>query len=600
VPTDRLLTALAAFAMALAGCGPEAGRAPQVSLEPRAPAVHLGATAGYAKIGLISKTVLATANDSTLQLAELPAGSLHFAAAHHTSDPDDERSAASCSIELRRGSSPHAPIARIELPAGSARWVEAIAEVPAVAKGQLRFACARADGTPAEAVWARPIAVPQRSEAAAPLIVLISLDTLRADYVDGFGGKLGLTPHLGALANEGLRLQNATSEGAWTLASHFALLFSRLYGFPVDRKPLTSLAQTLADEGFVTAGLTGGGFMGAAFNYHLGFDHYAEYNTAADDLPLVLADALPTIERFTNAPTFLFLHTFSVHEMPPNEIEWHEKSGIFSVFRPNAEQIASARDFYTKVVHRSDAELASFFDELRTIAAIRPVLVVIISDHGEAFGEHRNFRHGFGDRHVTLHDEVIRVPIIVWGPGLVAPGRSSDVPTMLADVAPSILAAVGAAAPASMVGSDYWPLWSRDEAPAPDPDRGGVSHTDGVWSFRNDRAKLIVEMTQRGGRRKGFELYDLANDPGEQRNLVRERPQQVTKMRASLRRRLDALGVPVPANASGLPRCGHCSWQDRDSFWQVALEDSAVDGATTPGEVDEDTLQRLRDLGYTD
>jgi arylsulfatase A-like enzyme len=127
-----------------------------------------------------------------------------------------------------------------------------------------------------------------------------------------------------------------------------------------------------------------------------------------------------------------------------------------------------------------------------------------------------------------------------------------------------------------------------------------VSHTDGVWSYRTDRAKLIVEMTQRRGRRKGFALYDLADDPGEQHDLVRERGPEAARLHSDLRRRLAALGVPLPAKGRGLPRCELCSWQSRDLFWQAALEDSAVEGATTPGEVDEETLQRLRDLGYTD
>jgi arylsulfatase A-like enzyme len=430
--------------------------------------------------------------------------------------------------------------------------------------------------------------------------VLFSLDTLRADHVTGFPGAADLSPNIGQFADDGLRLLDATSEGTWTLASHYSLLFSRMYGFPVDAKPLTSLAQALADGGFVTAALTGGGFMGAAFNYHLGFDHFVEYGTTNyDDLPFILTDVLPIFRCFEDAPTFVFLHTFAIHELPPSEIAWHEEHGQFRPFRPDPQQLKSARAFYAGVVRQTDAELAKLFDVLRGISEVRPVLLLILSDHGDAFGEHRNFRHGFGAPHVTLHDEIIHVPMIVWGPGLIPPGRSSRRPVMLVDVAPSILAAVGIAPPRSMRGTNLWPLWSKSDPDAVPPSLGSVSHTEGAWSLRTERAKLIVEMTRRRGS-KGVELYDLEVDPGERNDLAGERPREVAAMLAQLRQQLSKLGVPLPPKDSAFPTCRHCAWQERETFWRLALEDDAVEGATAPGAVDEETLQRLRDLGYTD
>jgi arylsulfatase len=499
---------------------------------------------------------------------------------------------------MAREGGPSRDLVSFELPAEEPRWVDAIASSPPIERGRLHLDCEGRGGDREPVVWAQPLAIPQDWKGASPLIVLVSLDTLRADHVTGFGG-VDLTPNLGAIADEGLRLLNASSEGSWTLASHYSLLFSRMYGFPVDSKPLTSLAQALADSGFITAGLTGGGFMGAAFNYHLGFDHFAEYGTGTDDLPFVLADVLPTIRRFEDAPTFVFLHTYAVHESPPNEVAWHEKHGVWAVFRPNPRQVARARAFYAKIVRRTDAQLAPLLNALRKIGKTRPVLLVITSDHGEAFGEHRNFRHGFGDRDVTLHDEVIHVPTIVWGPGIIPAGQASPRPTMLVDIAPSILAAAGIASPGSMLGTNLWPLWSRDGADEVRPTLGSVSHTEGVWSLRTETAKLIVEMSRRRGSR-GFELYDLESDPGERANLAAARPKEVAAMRAQLRQRLSELGVPLPAEVSAFPKCQHCTWKTREIFWRLALEGEAVEGATAPGEVDEETLQRLRELGYVD
>jgi len=586
----RLVAALATAAIACGG---------DTDLRPAAGVRHLGRTASYEKVERVSKAALAAgAEPVSVALAALPPSRIHLAAARAGSE--DERAAAvACSARIRRAEGPGEELTSFELPAGKPRWVDAVAPSRAVASGELLLDCAGTDGTRPAVVWARPVAVPLSGSRAAPLIVLVSLDTLRADHVTGFPGAGDLSPNIGQLADEGLRLVDATSEGSWTLASHYSLLFSRMYGFPVDAKPLTSLAQALADGGFVTAGLTGGGFMGAAFNTHLGFDHFAEYGTGSDDLPFVLADVLPTIRRFEDAPTFVFLHTFAVHEPPPNEVAWREKHGHFSVFRPNPQQVASARAFYAEIVRKTDAQLAPFFDELRALSRARPVLLVVVSDHGEAFAEHRNFRHGFGDRHVTLHDEVIRVPIIIWGPGLIPPGRSSRRPTMLVDIAPSILTAAGVAIPRSMRGADAWPLWSKNDADGVPSTLGSVSHTDGAWSLRSEKAKLIVEMTRRRGN-EGFELYDLESDPGERSNLAAARPDQVAAMRVQLRKRLAELGVPLPAKDTALPTCRHCSWQGRESFWRLALENEAVEGATTPGAVDAETLQRLRDLGYTD
>ena len=108
-----------------------------------------------------------------------------------------------------------------------------------------------------------------------------------------------------------------------------------------------------------------------------------------------------------------------------------------------------------------------------------------------------------------------------------------------------------------------------------------------------------VEMTSRRGRKKS-ELYDLENDPGERDDLAAARTAQVAEMRAQLRQRLLELGVPLPPSRSGLPRCPHCSWRERQRFWQEALSGQSVEGTTAPQDVDAETLQRLRELGYVD
>ncbi len=593
-----LSAAVAALTMA---CGNAPAPVDPEALHPSEGIRRLGEAVGYKKVGGVSKAIVAGDASVVFEL-EVPSPSrIHLAAARADDEPTDGAAPVRCTARISRADGSKEDLALLELPAGELRWVDAIGSLDASEQGTLILACANADGGPQPVIWAQPLVVPQQASGSAPpLIVLISLDTLRADYVTGFGGAPDSTPNIGKLADEGLRHLDATSEGTWTLASHYSLLFSRMYGFPVRDKPLTSLAQALSDAGFVSIALTGGGFVGSVFNDHLGFDHFAEYNTAAsDDLPFVLADALPAIRRFENNPTFFFLHTFAVHESPPSEVAWHEKHGALRTFRPDARAVETAREFYAQIVKQADDDLAPLLEELRSINKTRPVLLVIISDHGEAFGEHRNFRHGFGDRHVTLHDEVVRIPIIVWGPALIAPGQSSRRPTMLVDIAPSILAAAGVAIPHSMRGSNLWPLWSSDGVQGTKPTLGSVSHTQGAWSLRTEEAKLIARMSGRQGG-AGSSLYDLKDDPGEQKDVAAARPGQVAAMQAALRERLLELDVPIPDSDPLLPKCQQCGWQQRQAFWQQALEQQAPQGATIPEEIDEETFQRLKALGYID
>ena len=87
---------------------------------------------------------------------------------------------------------------------------------------------------------------------------------------------------------------------------------------------------------------------------------------------------------------------------------------------------------------------------------------------------------------------------------------------------------------------------------------------------------------------------------GERANLAAARPRDVAAMREQLRQRLSELGVPLPEDGSVLPTCPLCAWRDRETFWRLALEDESAPGATAPTAVDDETLQRLRDLGYAD
>jgi arylsulfatase A-like enzyme len=466
------------------------------------------------------------------------------------------------------------------------------------------MACRNASGTTMPIAWARPLFVPT-ANTPAPLVVIVSLDTLRADRVSGFGAAAGATPVLGRLGREGVRFIETMAEATWTIPSHFALFYSRLYGFPAERPPLRGLPQVLADHGYVTAGFTGGGFMGAFFRFHLGFDHFAEYDahdfggSDVRSLPHVLDDAERWMRTFSDVPLAMFVHTYAVHELTPGEQTFREERPdrpLGEQFDPSPAQVAAARRLYDELVVETDTILGPFFERLRAVAAERPLLLIVLSDHGEAFWEHQNYRHGDDGPRVTLHDEVTRVPLIVWGPKIVAEGVVSRRPTMLIDVAPSILAAAGIPRPTTMMGQDIWSSWSLATAGGDDGAGAGapsVSRGARGWALRSRSYKLIAEAVD--GAPTRFELYDLRRDPQERRNLAARNRRATEALRWRLTRRVAGLtGTPL---AVELPVCPLCKYEDMEAFWDGALMQAAGGDREA---IEAATRERLRALGYAE
>jgi arylsulfatase A-like enzyme len=594
----RARAAAAVVAVALAAAvAPAGARAP---LDPAVGVVRLGPRAGHLTLDGITRPLAAV--DRAFE-ARPPAGGrgvLHVAAALVPPGPLDATASAVCDVRETRGDGAGV-LASLALDHRRYGWVEARIDVAGADVGTLRFACRPAGGAMPRTVWARPLLQPRDADPrGAPLVVLVSLDTLRADHVWGFGGRASWTPALARLGEEGMRFLDATAEATWTLPSHFALLFSRLYGFPLGEHRLVALAEGLADRGYATAAFTAGGFVAASFGFGEGFDHYAEfdagYTHAGSDVlafPGLLAAAEGWLDRFSATPAFLFLHTYAVHQQTLDEVEWAARYAALAPLVPQPPRLGEARRQYRRLVRRTDRALSPLLERLRRESATRPVVVVVLSDHGEAFGEHGNFRHGDTEASVTLHDEIVRIPLLLWGPGVVAPGVSRR-PTMLIDVAPTLLEAAGGPVPPSMVGTSLWPLLdarpARNGSPAVG---GGPSLTRGArgWALRSASRKLIVEP-------EAVELYDLRRDPGERRNVAHRYPRAAAALHRRLVARVSRLGGTPPPMADDLPVCPLCASADMTTFFKLvrtAQHKGVVDIA-----IDDATRERLRLLGYVD
>jgi len=390
-------------------------------------------------------------------------------------------------------------------------------------------------------------------------VLLVTIDTLRADHVGAYGSALGATPTLDRLARAGLRFDVAYAHVPLTLPSHTTIM-TGLYPFANGVRDNGSfrfdgakptLAGQLKRAGYRTGAFVGAFVLDARFGLNAGFDAYDDRVQGASanleivqrtaEAVLAPAAAWITNPRFpTRSPWFAWVHLYDPHEpyTPPE---------------PFASRYA--QDPYTGEIAYADAALGAFLDRLKGAGALDRTLAVVASDHGESLGEHGERTHG-----LFAYDSTLRVPLVLWAPGVVAPGVVSS-PARLVDVAPTILDLVGApAAPAdgrslrSVAGGD----------PARENDPGSYFEALNANLTRNwaplagivrDRVKLIDLPIP--------ELYDLDADPRETKNLYASQRDRAR----DLETRLDRL------NARGQP-------------------------AARPGSIDSDADARLRSLGY--
>jgi len=410
-----------------------------------------------------------------------------------------------------------------------------------------------ADGTPARA----------------PNVVLIVLDTVRADSLSPYGADRDATPNLARLTRQGVLFEHARSTAPWTLPSHASLFTGRWpfeltadVGRPLDGAYPT-LAEMLAGRGYAT-----GGFVAntqncnAWYGLDRGFDHFEDFYENAVIEPIevlrssrlgryvattrlaqavikrtigpldyryrktaamVNRDALAWLSNQDDRPFFMFLNYFDVHDpyVPPPEAERR-----FTAAGGQAKSaVELARDAYDDCLLYLDDQIGRLLSELDRRGRLRDTLVVVTSDHGEGFGEHGLAGHG-----VSLYRSELHIPLLLVHPTRAPAGTVVKEPVSLRDVAPTILDVLGLGAAPTFAGRSLATTWnaSSDHEGFAEPVLSEVDRADYVPDEVEDAPARLGRMRSITANGRTYilngdgreELYDLHDDPEEQHDLA--------------------------------------------------------------------------------
>lgn len=413
---------------------------------------------------------------------------------------------------------------------------------------------ARSRGAPSLPVWSFPrLYAPAARAAGRRSVILISLDTLRADHLSAYGYARPTSPRMRAkLAAEGVVFDDVVAAATTTGPSHMTILTSQqlfVHGLgtgPRPRLPVPTLAQILRAHGFRTGAFTEDAALNSLRGFAAGFDEFYEDKGGVGTQPKgqiaqTFARGLAWWRQNRDKPFFLFLHTYQTHA------PYHPPKGYARLAKgpdraaPSVRWLSAQMELYDGEIRYVDDELVGLLGTLER-EGLENTVVVVTSDYGEEFGEHGFWGHG-----VTLHGEVVRVPLFFWGAGI-PPGVRVHESVGHVDLMPTALELAGVPVPDDLMGRSLVPLWvGGDEALRSRPRFTETWQGSGV-NAEGKRVRVAAPAfaVQQGDRRLvrdggpspadyRYRYYDLATDPGEQRDRYDPEDESV----AALKRLLD-------------------------------------------------------------
>jgi arylsulfatase A-like enzyme len=417
-----------------------------------------------------------------------------------------------------------------------------------------------------------------------PNVVLVVIDTLRADHVSHFGYERLTAPALDDLKAHSTIFTRCLSTAPWTGPSMASLLtgFStarhraNAHGAKLGAEAIT-LPEVLLGRGWDTIGISFNAEISTKTGFNQGFADFDESRrgvTAYPDIAKMVSRVRTWLERAPVGPFFLYLHPMNVHGpyrvpqehqsillgQPPSREFRYRDHRMQSMMRKKqiplrdeveASYLQSLTDQYDTAIRYTTEKLAEIFDLFKSKDLYDPSLIIVTSDHGEELFEHGGFGHGY-----SLHREVLHVPLYVKLPYQREP-RTVATRVSLIDLYPTLMEALGIEIDHTVDGRSLMPLlrkgWRRGQV----DERQPLLHQT-AWTSRCvgraitlGRYKLIDLESNYRGLRNQLQLYDLVADPGETRDLAAERSETAEQLRTQLEARFayyESLALQEPVN----------------------------------------------------
>ena len=373
-------------------------------------------------------------------------------------------------------------------------------------------------------------------------VILISIDTLRADHLSLYGYTKGRTPNIEALAKDGVVFDRAYAHAPQTLPAHASMLTGELpfehgvrdnIGFTVKPNTVT-MGSLFRTAGYLTGGFVSAYVLRAETGIGQGFDVY-DANLPAGSLdrplaqvqrsgPATVAVAINWLKTLVNPKAFLFLHLYDPHrpfEPPPQ----------FKDLEPYDGDIAAA-----------DEAIGALLAELRRRDWYDEATIALIADHGEGLGDHGEEEHG-----LFLYEPTIHVPFVLKLPRQKSAGRRVTTPVQQIDLLPTFAALAGFKAPAALRGRNLVPVAG-----------GGTLEAQGIYSeammsryhFGWSELTSLTDERYKFIRAPKPELYDLERDHAEAANLLTERGQVAQAMRTGLESLIAGRSIESPGSVT--------------------------------------------------
>lgn len=379
-------------------------------------------------------------------------------------------------------------------------------------------------------------------------VVLVTLDTTRADRIGAYGARVVPTPHLDRVAREGVLFEEAIAQAPLTLPSHATLFTGRYppfhgvrhngtYQLPASE---TTLAERLRQAGFETAGFVGAFVLNRGFGVEQGFDVY-------DEVP---------VSRYRGGRDQIFEAERTADDVNRRVFAWLDRRGAGRFFLwvhyydphdpyqpPETPARSLAGDGYDREISYVDACFGDLLKRLRKEGLLDRSLLVVAGDHGESLGEHGEKTHG-----LFLYESALRVPLLLRAPGLLPAGGRVRGPVELADVAPTVLDLLGLPPLENAQGRSLRARISGEEDAT-----DAVVRTETLlpWlDFGWSELRAVREGPFKYIEAPVPELYDLRQDPREEVNLATVEPERVARLAAMLAGWKEGAEGTAPTEAS--------------------------------------------------